>query len=123
MPYVPTTDEVSGELSPEERDRLIDDLARRVVDRRLEMPAVLFLEMHKPVTFLASQSLLMAGPLLAPLFGIEGMRRYSQLLATRENVELLIRRIENLAEERDAAKRRVGETETGKRGDAVNEER
>lgn len=94
------------ELSVQDRDRLVDELARKIVGRRLETPAVFFLEMHKPVTFLASQSALVASPFLAPLFGREGIERYAALFSTQENVELLIRRIEELASERDAEKAR-----------------
>jgi len=97
-----TPAQTDEELSTEERDKLIDELARKIVKRRLETPAILFLEMHKPITFLASQSLLAASPFLVPLFGRDGVRRYSRLFSTQENVELLIRRIEDLAEERDA---------------------
>ena len=107
MPRIPTTDETEGELSSEERDRLIDELARKIVSRGLETPAILFLEMHKPVSFLASQSLLVASPFLAPIFGIEGVEKYSRLFGSQENVELLIRRIENLAEEKDAERRKA----------------
>ena len=94
------------ELSPENRDKLVDELARKVVDKRLETPAIMFLEMHKPVTFLAGQTMLAASPFLVPLFGREGVQRYSQLFSERDNVELLICRIEELADERDAAQRR-----------------
>ncbi len=105
-------EQTDEELSPEELDKLIDELARKVVDRALETPAIMFLEMHKPVAFLASQSMLVASPILGPLFGREGIERYSQLFSTQENVELLIRRIEDLAEERDAERRRQKDTET-----------
>jgi hypothetical protein len=107
------------ELSLEERDKLIDELARKIVGRRLETPAIMFLEMHKPVAFLASQSMIAVSPFLVPLFGPEGVRKYAQLFGTRENVELLIRRIEDLSEEKDAGTRRRGDTdksgETGKK--------
>jgi len=102
---IPPQPELDGEeLSPEERDRMIEELAHKIVDRRLETPAILFLEMHKPVTFLASQSVLVASPFLVPLFGRDGVRRYSQLFSAQENVELLIRRIEELADERSESK-------------------
>ncbi len=42
-------------LTDEERDSLIDSLAKKVADRRMETPAVLFLEMYKPLSFVASQ--------------------------------------------------------------------
>jgi hypothetical protein len=105
MPYPPTPEEPDGDLSPEDRDRLIEQLARKIVSRGLETPAILFLEMHKPVAFVAGQSLLVAGPFLAPLFGIEGVNKYSRLLGDRENVELLIRRIEDISAEKSSRKR------------------
>lgn len=89
------------ELQTEERSRLIDNLARRIVRRRLETPAIMFLEMHKPVAFLASQCVLMASPLLAPLLGRWEIEKYSRLLNSPENVELLIHRIEDLSEARE----------------------
>lgn len=104
MPYPPTPEEVEGELSPEDRDKLIEELARKIVGKGLETPAIMFLEMHKPVAFLAGQSLMVASPFLAPLFGIEGVNRYSRLLSEEGSVELLIRRIEDISAEKRAPK-------------------
>ncbi len=88
------------QLTPEERDKLVDELAQKIVDRRMETPAIMFLEMHKPVTFLASQSILVASPFLVPLFGAEGVQRYAKLFSSVDNVELLIERIEEFADRR-----------------------
>ena len=85
------------QLTPEERDKLINELAQKVVDKRMETPAIMFLEMHKPVTFLASQSILVASPFLVPLFGAEGVEKYARLFSSVDNVELLIERIEELS--------------------------
>ncbi len=108
MPRVPTTNEHETEdgLSPEEREKLIDELAQRIVNRGMETPAIMFLEMHKPVAFLASQTMLVASPVLAPVFGFEGVERYSRLFSTQENVERLIQRIEDLALQKDVEKRK-----------------
>ena len=83
-----------------EIDALIEDVAKWVVGRRLETPAVLFLETHKPLSFLASQSVLVGTPLLAPLLGLERMEQYHLLLEKSENVDRLIDRIEELSEAR-----------------------
>jgi hypothetical protein len=104
MPDLQTGNQPEDDLSPEERDALIDELAKKVVDRRLETPTIMFLEMHKPVAFLAGQSMIVAGPLLSPLFGVDGMRKFSRLLSGEGNVERLIRRIEDLADEREPSK-------------------
>ncbi|MHB0913371.1 MAG: hypothetical protein ACYC2Y_07990 [Armatimonadota bacterium] len=95
---------MSEPLSPEERDELVDELARKIVNRRMETPAVLFLEMNKPLAFLAGQSIFVASPLLSPLFGPQGVRKYAQLFSEENSIERLIRRIEELSAERDKEK-------------------
>lgn len=89
--------EISLPLSEEERDALINSISEKVVSRRLETPAVLFLEMHKPLSFLASQAALVAMPFLGPLVGAKGMTDLSKLLADRNNVDMLITRIEEMS--------------------------
>lgn len=100
MPDIPTIDVPEDELSPEDRDKLIGELAGKIVSRGMVTPAIIFLEMHKPLAFVAGQSLLVASPFLAPIVGLASVRKYSCLLGSRENLELLIQRIEDMAEER-----------------------
>src|SRR5437763_17130266 len=88
-------------LTTEERDRVINRIADGIVRRRMETPAILFLEMHRPLSFIASQSLVATSPFIAPFIGIENVQIASQLLADRNNVELLLSRIEELAHSRD----------------------
>ena len=83
-----------AELSEAERDRLIESLVEKVHRYKMESAAIFFLEMHKPLTYVASQSMLLGSGFLAPLFGPENVQKYSKLFETRENVERLIRRIE-----------------------------
>ncbi|MGQ9698550.1 MAG: hypothetical protein ACUVRO_11230 [Armatimonadota bacterium] len=87
-------------LLPDSPEALIDVVARKVVQRRLEVPAVFFLEMNKPLSFIMGQSLLVAMPFLAPILGIQRVQQLSQLLQERENVDRLIERIEELSQER-----------------------
>jgi hypothetical protein len=88
------------ELSDEERDAILERIAQGVVRRGMAAPAVLFLELNKPLSFVASQSLIVLTPFLAPFVGIDNVHRYSRLLEKRENVERLIERIEQLEHER-----------------------
>ena len=83
-----------AELQPEERDALIDKIARQVTSRGMQIPAILLLEMHKPLAFLAGQGLLVSSGFLAPIFGPKNVQQYSRLLESRDNIERLIRRIE-----------------------------
>jgi hypothetical protein len=91
-------------LTDEERDALIEKIAADIHRRGLETPAILFLEMHKPLSFFASQTLIVTSPLIAPLVGFDRVRTASNLLESRDNVELLIRRIEELAATRNAGR-------------------
>ncbi len=88
----------NDELSDERRDELIDKLAGKVVKHGMATPAILFLEMHKPFAFLASQSVILASGFLAPFVGIQNVQDYSMLIESRENIGRLITRIEQTAE-------------------------
>lgn len=92
-----------NELTEADISSMIDELAKKVSDRRMETAAILFLEMHKPLAFLAGQSLIAGSPFLVPIFGAERINRYSIVLGSRENVERLIYRIEQTADERESA--------------------
>ena len=93
-----------ADLTVEEREQLVEDLAQKVHKRQLYAPAILFLEMHKPVAYLASQSLILGSGFLAPLFGPKNVQQISKLFEKRENIELLVRRIEELqAPEKETA--------------------
>jgi hypothetical protein len=88
------------ELDPEERDQIIERIAQEVVKRRLETPAALFLEMHRPLQFLSSQALIVFTPMLAVVFRASNLEKVSLLMQERENLDRLLNRIEGLARER-----------------------
>lgn len=84
-------------LSEQERNDLIEQIAQQIHRRGLETPAILLLEMHKPLSFFASQTLIVTSPLIAPIVGFGRVSAASRLLESRDNVELLIQRLEQLA--------------------------
>lgn len=86
-----------ADLPEDERDKLIDTLAQKVHRLGMTMPAVLILEMHKPLSFLAGQSMVLGSGFLAPLFGPRNVQKYAKLFESRENIERLIQRIEELS--------------------------
>jgi hypothetical protein len=100
MPPTPSSLELhplETEVSPEERDRFFDRLAREVVRRRMAVPTILALEMHRPLAFLGSQALIVLTPLLAPAIGLRNMQAACALLAQPGGVDHLVDRIEELA--------------------------
>jgi hypothetical protein len=86
-----------ADLSEADRDALIEKFAQAVARRGLTTPALVFLELHKPLTFLAGQSLIAGSGFLAPLFGPQNVQKVAKLVESRENVERLIERLETLA--------------------------
>lgn len=82
-------------LSVKRREELIEGLVRQVNEWGLVAPAILFLEAHKPLSFLASQFLLLSQPTLEPFLG-GVVREYALLLEDRENLETILSRLEGL---------------------------
>ncbi len=82
----------------------IDKFATKVVDLGLEMPTVLFLEAHRPVTFFINQFLIFLAPIVAPIFGGK-TEEMAAFFEEKENIEKLITRIEEKAEEKKLEKR------------------
>ena len=89
------------DLTEEQIAAAIEDIARHVVRRRLETPAVLLLELHRPVSFIAGQALVVAAPFLGPIFGVDRLARCGSILHDRANMDRLIQRIDELAAARD----------------------
>ncbi|HTQ08443.1 MAG TPA: hypothetical protein VMI31_00080 [Fimbriimonadaceae bacterium] len=89
-------------LTEEKRDELLDRAALEIRKRKMEVPAILFLEMHKPLAYVGSQALVVFAPFLIPFVGFDNLNNYSLLLSERGNVELLIQRLEKRGD--DAAK-------------------
>ena len=85
------------ELTQEETDRLLDKAAHEIRKRRMETPAILALEMHKPLTGIASHAVVAFSPFMIPFFGYDGVHDMSRLLKDRRNVERLIQRLESPA--------------------------
>lgn len=79
-----------NDLSEEETQKLLDKCADEIRRRRLEAPAILFLEMHKPLSNIFAHTSLAVAPFLVPLFGFDFINDYSNLLQKRDNVERLI---------------------------------
>jgi len=83
------------ELSPEDK-ALIETLAVKVVRMGMTVPAVLFLESSKPLSFIGSQAMVFFEPFVKTFFSADGYTRLSRMMEDRANVETLIQRIESL---------------------------
>lgn len=87
--------------------QLLERLAERIVALRLEVPAILTLESARPLSLIASQAMVFFQPFVAALFPVASYDRFARLMERRENVERLLRLIEERADARgrDTARR------------------
>ena len=108
----------TGQNNLPERERdwteAIDKAATKIVDIGMEMPVILFLEAHKPVTFFVNQLLVFLTPILAPLFGGR-TEDLAEFFEHTENIEKLIRRIEERTEEKKLDARLLKRQKKGRR--------
>jgi hypothetical protein len=92
------------ELSSEDR-ALLEKLAQRVVELRLETPAILTLEGARPLSLLAGQAMLFFEPFAQALFRFADYRRVAALVERRDALEALTRMIEERADAREKERR------------------
>lgn len=92
------------ELTAEKEEELINKLARKIVDLGLETPATFFLEWHKPIASISAQTVLFPAAPFLEAFGVAGYE-WAQLFMKRENVEKLLKKIEEFVNETKTVKK------------------
>lgn len=72
----------------------MDKIARKVVHWKMTVPAIMFLETSKPLSFLGSQTMVFFEPVIQSIFSFKDYDTVRKLLEERENVERLLLKIE-----------------------------
>ena len=85
-------------LGEEQRDELVEQVAREIQLRGLTTPAVHFLQASRPYRPLGANAMLFFDPVLHGLFGGE-LPGASAILADDDGIEQLIERLEDLSDE------------------------
>ena len=85
-------------LTEEEKDEMTKRMAAFFRKFKVQTPATLFLEMHKPLSTVAGNAAIFFSPIMMPILGFERVDKYSRFFADRENVERLICEIENASQ-------------------------
>ena len=102
---------------PAEEDTVIDKVARKVVDKRMAVPAIVFLESVKPLNFIGSQVMVFFEPIVQALFNFKDYDTFRQALEKRQTIEILLQKIEKYdatAHDREKRIRRFLKTEKKK---------
>jgi hypothetical protein len=88
----------SYERTEEQRDELVERVAREIQLRGLTAPAVHFLQASRPYRPLGANAMLFFDPVLRGLFGGDDASA-SEILADDVGIEQLIERLEEIDEE------------------------
>jgi hypothetical protein len=94
MSWFGTQESVDPSEIPEDELRVLDKLAERVVRWKMSVPAIIFLESVKPLNYIGSQALVFFEPIVQTLFNFKDYDTFRRAMERRENVEVLLQKIE-----------------------------
>ncbi len=93
----------TGPSEPTDRQRAtVDKLCAEVVRRRMSTPALMALEMTRPLNYVGSQVMHFFAPLATVLFDKGAYNDLAKFLEQRSSIDYLCRRIKAFEEEQDA---------------------
>ena len=75
-------------------EQLIEHLTEQISRWRLTVPAIVLLQVTRPLSFIAGQGLLLCQPLLSFVYDAPRVADYAELLADRASMERLVMRLE-----------------------------
>ena len=76
--------------------QLISNLAEKVVNHGMAVPAILFLDMMKYLSFFGGQLMVFFGPIITAFVSSQSYYKFAELLEERQNVEFLMLEIEQM---------------------------
>ncbi|MCH2132312.1 MAG: hypothetical protein MK116_01050 [Phycisphaerales bacterium] len=83
------------EIDPTEYQKeIVDTVCKAVVRRRMTVPALMALEMSRPLNFVASQVIHFFRPIVAVVLDTAGIEAFANFLEHRGSVEYLARRLD-----------------------------
>ena len=76
--------------------QLISDLAEKVVNHGMAVPAIFFLDMMNYLSFFGGQLMVFFGPIITAFISSQSYYKFAELLEDRNNVEFLLLEIERM---------------------------
>ncbi len=84
-------------VQPNEQQRaVIDQLCREIVRRRLTTPALMFLEMSRPLNYVGSQALHFFMPFISAVSDAQAPKHLAEFLEQRGSIDYICRQIEGV---------------------------
>ena len=78
-----------------EQKELLSLYARKVVENKLSVPIIFFLESTKSLAFIGGQALTFLGPMFTLFINEKKYYQFIELTEERENIEIFLCEIEN----------------------------
>jgi len=97
----------SQPINEKRRDEILDAIAKRVEQFGMTVPAIFFLEMNKPLSYIGGQAMHFFAPIVGVFF--ETFEDYAYFFDDRNNVELLIQKLEAIASKEEEARKKEKE--------------
>jgi len=96
--FAPGGDKKAEDNPPltEREEQIMTKLATKVVEWKMTVPAILFLESVKPLNFIGAQMMIFFEPFVQTLFNLRDYGTFREMMEQRENVERLLLKIEEL---------------------------
>jgi hypothetical protein len=85
-----------GPAEPNDRQReLVDTVCKAVVRRQMVTPAIMVLEMSRPLNFVAAQVIHFFRPIISVVLDTDAIKEFATFLERRGSVEYICRRLEH----------------------------
>jgi len=101
-------------VTTQEEEEMIRKAADKICEHGMDLPAVLFLQSFKPLAYVGGQlGRFMVFPFLYVLGGsiTQGAEKFFMIFENRNNLEKLIKLVEENTEKKDLAKNKKGDSE------------
>lgn len=118
-PIPPNSDRLIDYDGDEDFTDFMNGIAREIVQRQLTVPAIIFLETIKPLSFLGNQLLIFANPVVSLIVRTENYYKFVRMIENRENVEKLTIAIEEENARENQRRQELKEARGKKRGGSL----
>src|SRR6056297_854114 len=88
------------DISKEEREKLLDQLASKIVKWNMGVPGIMFFDSTKYLNRVGSQFLVFSSPIVDSIFPSWEIDKFAAILEKRSSVEYLLDKIEELENEK-----------------------
>ena len=95
---------------------VVEKVCREVARRHLVTPALLFLEMSRPLNYIGSQAMQFFSPIVGVVLDTRGYRAFADFLEHRGSIDYMCRRLEDLEGECSSKERHDAEADSGEAG-------